>query len=168
MAYKYYFVHFNNVLNKYVLFLNAQIISFATVKYFNFCLSYHNDTTCLINSFLDMKLLGKFSKLSCEKTKFQKSWWGTLLKFSDSHSIFRSLLFNVCSRLPWLHNTYGFVNSQRQGIVHALVELMHNFCHLFGRPFTQKSVKPLFQSRLTISEEEKSMHILVTLFQCDN
>lgn len=115
-----------------------------------------------------MKLLGKFNKLSCEKTKFEKSWWGTLLKVSGSHSIFRSLFFNVYSRLPWLHNTYGFVNSQRQGIVHALVELMHNFCHLFGRPFTQKSVKPLFQSRLTISEEEKSMHILVTLFQCDN
>lgn len=51
--------------------------------------------------------------------------------------------------------------------MHALVELMHNFCHLFGRPFTQKSVKPLFQSRLTISEEEKSIFMLVTLFQCD-
>lgn len=68
---------------------------------------------------------------------------------------FICLNFSDC-RLSWLHVIYGFVNSQRHAIVHALVEMMHNFCHLFGRSFTQKNIKPLFLTRLTISEEEKS------------
>ncbi|GFV50542.1 RAB11-binding protein RELCH homolog [Trichonephila clavipes] len=61
----------------------------------------------------------------------------------------------VTELLPWLHNIFSFVNSQRQVVVHALVELMHNFCHLFGRPFTQKNIKPSFLSRLSVEEEEK-------------
>ncbi|CAL1295701.1 unnamed protein product [Larinioides sclopetarius] len=58
--------------------------------------------------------------------------------------------------LPWLHNIFSFVNAQRQVVVHALVELMHNFCHLFGRPFTQKNIKPSFLSRLSLEEEDKA------------
>ncbi|XP_035218568.1 RAB11-binding protein RELCH homolog isoform X2 [Stegodyphus dumicola] len=59
--------------------------------------------------------------------------------------------------LPWLHTIFGYVNSQRQMVLHALVELMHSFCHLFGRPFTQKNIKPSFLSRLSIGEEEKNL-----------
>ncbi|XP_054716426.1 RAB11-binding protein RELCH homolog [Uloborus diversus] len=61
----------------------------------------------------------------------------------------------VNSMLPWLHGIFGYVNAQRQMTVHALVELMLNFCHLFGRPFTQKRLKPSFLSRLSIDKEEK-------------
>ncbi|GIY63229.1 RAB11-binding protein RELCH homolog [Caerostris darwini] len=57
--------------------------------------------------------------------------------------------------LPWLHSIFSYVNSQRQAVVHDLVELLHNFCHLFGRSFTQKNIKPSFLSRLSIVESEK-------------
>ncbi|KAG8189556.1 hypothetical protein JTE90_026600 [Oedothorax gibbosus] len=62
----------------------------------------------------------------------------------------------VSELLPWFHSVLSFVNSQRQIVVHALVELVHTFCHLFGRPFVQKNVKPSFLSRLSLTEEDKS------------
>lgn len=50
-------------------------------------------------------------------------------------------------------------------VVHALVEMMHTFCHLFGRPFVQKNVKPSFLARLALTEEEKSKFLFVNFFK---
>ncbi|GIY95221.1 RAB11-binding protein RELCH homolog [Caerostris extrusa] len=45
--------------------------------------------------------------------------------------------------LPWLHSIFSYVNSQRQAVVHDLVELLHNFCHLFGRSFYSEKYKAI-------------------------
>ncbi|XP_067136954.1 RAB11-binding protein RELCH homolog [Centruroides vittatus] len=58
------------------------------------------------------------------------------------------------SFLPWLMNILSFINPPRQIIVHSFVEFMHYFCHLFGKNFVKRKVKPLFLNRVKIPEEE--------------
>ncbi|XP_042901909.1 RAB11-binding protein RELCH homolog [Parasteatoda tepidariorum] len=62
--------------------------------------------------------------------------------------------FVINELLSFLHSILSLVSSQRHALVHTLVELMRNFCHLFGRSFTQKYVKPSFLSKLKLKEDE--------------
>lgn len=58
------------------------------------------------------------------------------------------------SFLPWLMNILSFINPPKQIIVHSFVEFMHYFCHLFGKNFVKRKVKPLFLNKVKIPEEE--------------
>lgn len=60
---------------------------------------------------------------------------------------------NFCYRLPDLLNTLNHIDITRHALLKSIIQLFTHICIIFGKNFTTKKIKPIFQSQILNLEQ---------------